>query len=201
MTQQTEAVEVPADTTEVTDVVQVPAATTGEADEMDGELRLALTENSSRACGLVGGHTHSGSAADAAHRGLIRPPTRSRQGRLGRGSHRRLHMDHRELLEDQAAEAVLSGLPERPVQLVRERALWPGASGAPRPDLGAGELGAPAAMAAMAASRVYAPDCARPPDQPLVPSPQPCPPPPPPRRPLPKPPPRPPPPPPPAACR
>lgn len=38
MTQQTEAVEVPADTTEVTDVVQVPAATTGEADEMDGEL-------------------------------------------------------------------------------------------------------------------------------------------------------------------
>ena len=49
MTQQTEAVEVPADTTEVTDVVQVPAATTGDADEMDGELRLALTEKSSRA--------------------------------------------------------------------------------------------------------------------------------------------------------
>ena len=38
MTQQTEAVEVPADTTEVTDVVQVPAATTGEADEIDCEL-------------------------------------------------------------------------------------------------------------------------------------------------------------------
>ena len=45
----------PAEAVEVTDVVQVPAATTGEADEMDGELRLALTENSSKACGLVGG--------------------------------------------------------------------------------------------------------------------------------------------------
>jgi hypothetical protein len=60
MTQQTEAVEVPADTTEVTDVVQVPAATTGEADEMDGELRLALTENSSRPAALwVGTRTRA----------------------------------------------------------------------------------------------------------------------------------------------
>ena len=63
MTQQTEAVEMPAEAVEVTDVVQVPAATTGEADEMDGELRLTLTENASRACGPVGGPTHSDSAA------------------------------------------------------------------------------------------------------------------------------------------
>ena len=36
MTQQAEAIEVPADGTEVTDLVQMPAAATGEADDMDG---------------------------------------------------------------------------------------------------------------------------------------------------------------------